>query len=85
MDILNYKLVTAVEGATSISTGGLNLSQLIKVARQGIQHDYTAFVNLSTMSGREWTFIAWSKRVVFNSEFPFVANEKIYLIYKTSI
>ena len=82
MDVLTYKLVTATEGATTVNSGGLNSAQIIKVVRQGIQHDFTSIVNLSTMSGREWTFLTWNKRIVFRDDMPFEAGEKIYIMYK---
>jgi hypothetical protein len=74
MEVLTKRLVTATEGATTVNSGGLNRLQIIKVARAGIQHDFTAITNLSTMSAREWTFLDWSKRVV--------AGEKVFIMYK---
>lgn len=82
MAVLRHKLVTATEGATTVSSGGLNRLQIIKIARAGIQHDFTAITNLTTMGAREWTYLDWSKRVVFRTDTPFGANEKVYIMYK---
>lgn len=82
MDFLRKKTVTGAEGATTIPTGGLNRDQILKVARQGMQMDYTDILNLSTMGAREWTYLTWSKRIVFRTDTPFVSGEKIYIMYK---
>lgn len=85
MDIVRKKLVTGSEGAVSIPSGGLNLAQILKVARAGIQMDYTDILNLTTMNAREWTYLTWSKRLVFKSDTPFFAGEKIYIMYKITL
>jgi hypothetical protein len=83
-DILKYKTIDAVEGAVSVNSG-LPLAQIIKVARQGEQKDFTPFVNLSTMGGSEWTYYSVLKRIIFGAAFPFAAGEKIYIMYKVSV
>jgi hypothetical protein len=80
MDILKSKTVTMSDGNVSVSTG-LNLAQIIKVARQGIQHDYVGLIGINS-ANRAWTFTTWNRRIVFNTSFPSVGNEKIFIIYK---
>lgn len=85
MDILKNKTVIGADGALTVSTGGLSLSQIIKVSRQGEQKDYAGFVSLSTLDGSDWTYISHTKRIAFGSNFPFVGDEAIHIIYKITL
>ena len=82
MDVLNYKLIDADEGSTYVLSG-INRAQIIKVCRQGIQHDYVSFAFLGA-SNRSWSFINFGKRVIFRTDTPFGADEKIFIIYKVT-
>lgn len=84
-DILKYKTVTAIDGATSVSTGGLSLAQIIKVSRQGEQKDYVGLVAISTLDGSDWTYISVPKRISFGTSFPFIGSEVIHIIYKVTL
>lgn len=84
MDVLRYKTLTGLNGATSVSTG-LNLAQIIKVSRQGEQKDYAGFVGVSSLNGSNWTFLPVGRRVSFGTNFPFFGSEVIHIIYKVSI
>ncbi len=85
MDVLKYKTVIGADGATSVSTGGLSLAQIIKVSRQGEQKDNAGFVAISTLDGSNWAYISVSKRISFGTSFPFLGNESIHIIYKVTI
>lgn len=82
MDKVFYKTVTLSDGSYTIPTG-LNLSQILAVKRQGIQHDYTGFVGIHT-SNRCWSFTSWNRRIIFNSSFPAIGDETIYIMYKVT-
>jgi len=84
MDVLRYKTVTGTDGASTVSTGGLNLAQIIKVSRQGIQHDYSGGLIAINELNRQFAFLSWNKRIVFNSLNPFVGDEVIHIIYKVT-
>lgn len=84
MDILKYKTVTGTSGNNSVGIG-INLSQVIKISRQGEQKDYAGFVAISSLDGRNWTFITTGKRVSFGTNFPFVGSEVIHIIYKVTL
>lgn len=84
MDELFYKTVTGSDGATSVSTGGLSLAQIIKVSRRGEQKDYAGFVSVSTLDGTDWTYISPTKRISFGTSFPFIGDEVIHIIYKVT-
>ena len=84
MDILKYKTVTGTDGATSVSTGGLSLAQIIKVSRQGEQKDYAGLVSISTLDGTDWAYISHTKRISFGTSFPFSGAEIIHIIYKVT-
>ena len=83
MDILRYKQVTLPAGSVSVSSGGVNLSQILKVARQGIQHDYIGLVGINS-ANRAWSFVSHTKRVIFSTSFPALEDETIFIIYKES-
>lgn len=85
MDVLKYKTVTGSDGNTSVSTGGLNLAQIIKVSRQGDQKDYAGLVAVSTLDGTDWTYISVGKRISFGTNFPFVGSEVVHIIYKVTL
>ncbi len=85
MDVLKYKTVTGADGATSVSTGGLALAQIIKVSRQGEQKDKIPFLLLANLNGSNWTFINHNKRIFFGSSYPFVGSEEIHIIYKETL
>lgn len=85
MDVLKYKTVTAVDGAVSVSTGGLNLNQIIKVSRQGEQKDWAGFVSISSLNGNQWVYLSVPKKITFGTSFPFIGAEKIYIMYKETI
>lgn len=82
MDVLKSKTITTAEGGRFVLSG-VNLSQIIKVCRQGIQYDYTSFLLLDS-SNRCWSFITFGKRIIFKQDTPFEAGEKIFVIYKLS-
>lgn len=84
MDVLKYKTVTGADAATSVSTGGLSLAQIIKVSRQGEQKDYAGLVAVSTLDGSDWTYLPVPKRISFGTNFPFVGSEIIHIIYKVT-
>lgn len=85
MDLLRYKILVGTDGATSVSTGGISLAQIIKVSRAGEQKDYAGFVAISTLDGSDWTYISASKRISFGTNFPFAGAEVIHLIYKVTL
>lgn len=85
-DILGYKTITTSVGAHTCSSGGLNLDQILKVARRGVQQDYLGVLSLGDpASTRAWTFLSFNKRIVFLDTIPFEAGEVIYIMYKTTI
>ena len=84
MDVLRYKTVTGLDGTSNVTTGGLNRDQIIKVSRQGIQHDYVSYL-LGSIGSREWAFFGYSRRVLFSTDFPFIGDEIIHIIYKEVI
>jgi hypothetical protein len=84
-DIVKYKTVNTTEGAHTIQSG-LNLSQILKVARRGVQQDNYPFLTIGDpASTRGWAFIAFNRRIVFLDDIPFEAGEKIYIMYKIVI
>jgi hypothetical protein len=83
MDLLKYKTATLSDGTVTVPTG-LNLSQILAVKRQGIQHDYVSLLGINT-SNRCWSFTSWNKRIIFNSNFPGVGDETIYIMYKVTV
>lgn len=85
MDILKYKTVTGSDGATSVSTGGLSLAQIIKISRQGEQKDFGGLVLISTLNGSNWTYLPIGKRISFGTLFPFIGSEVVHIIYKVSV
>jgi hypothetical protein len=84
MDLLKYKTVTGTDGNASVGIG-INLAQVIKVSRAGEQKDYAGFISLSSLDGSDWTFLPTGKRISFGTNFPFVGNETIHIIYKVTI
>lgn len=85
MDILKNKTVVGTDGNTTVSTGGLSLVQIIKVSRQGEQKDYAGLVAASTLDGSDWIYISPTKRISFGTNFPFLGNEIIHIIYKETV
>jgi hypothetical protein len=84
MDILKYRTVTGSAGFSTVAAG-VNLSQIISVKRQGIQHDYVGLLNIHS-SNRAWSYLAFNRRIIFNSSFPFAeGGEIIYIMYKVSV
>lgn len=83
MDVLKYKTVNATEGVFTVSTGGLNLAQIVAVKRQGLNYDKVGFLNIDD-NAFNWTYISFGKRIRFNSSFPFQPDEKIYIMYKVT-
>jgi len=81
MDLLKYKTVNAVAGALTIHPG-LNRDQIIRIARQGIQFDYTSLIGLSA-SNSCWSFISHTKKIIFKD--AFATGEKIHIIYKVTL
>ncbi len=82
MDVLRYRVLNTLEGATSVASG-INFSQIIKVCRQGLQFDFTSVFFLET-SNRCWSFFGTGKRILFKSDSPFGAGEKVFVIYKVT-
>lgn len=85
MEVLKYKTVTATDGATSVSTGGLSLAQILKVSRSGEQKDYAGFVSISSLDGSDWAYLSVPKKISFGTSFPFVGAEVIHIIYKVTV
>jgi hypothetical protein len=82
MDILMSKTFTVAAGFTSVSTG-INLADILKVCRQGIQLDQVTFLSLGS-SNRSWAFLNFGKRIVVKADSPFVSGEEIFVIYKVT-
>jgi hypothetical protein len=80
-DILYYKTVIGTGNSVGV---GLNLSQIIKVSRQGEQKDYAGLVLINTLNGSNWTYLTVGKRISFGTDFP-MSSEVIHIIYKVSV
>jgi len=75
------KTVTGAAGSNTVNSG-LNLSQIIKVSRQGEQEDYARLVWVNTLNGNNWTYISPTKRIAFGPAYPFASGgETIHIIY----
>lgn len=84
-DIVKYKTVTTAVGAHTIQSG-LNLAQILKVSRRGVQQDNLPFLSIGDPAAtRSWAFIAFNRRIVFLDDIPFEAGEKIYIMYKITL
>ena len=84
MDVLKSKTVTGGAGLSTVSSGGLGLTQILSVHRQGIQYSYVTPILLETTS-RAWTMFGHVKRIIFQADTPFASGgETIFIIYKVT-
>lgn len=95
MEILTGGVLSTTEGLTYIDMsslgaiialgGAISVGQIIKVSRTGIQQDKVAIGDLNDGNTRQWSWQASLKRLRFPTAFPFEANEKVHIIYKTTL
>ena len=83
MDNVKYKTVTGTDGNLSVGIG-INMSQILKVSRQGMQKDDAGLVSLSSLDGSNFSFLTVGKRISFGTSFPFMGSEKIRILYKVT-
>jgi hypothetical protein len=95
MDILSSGTIDATEGLTYIAMSGLgaisalggviSLAQIIKVSRQGVQHDRVGIGNINDGNSRQWAWQSSLKRLHFPAVLPFGPNEQVHIIFKTTV
>lgn len=83
MDLLRYKVLTTNVGTSTVNSS-LSRTQILKVARNGVQQDYVGLLNINDGGTRQWSYITINKRIVFPTAQPFESGEKIYIMYKVT-
>lgn len=81
---VKYKTVTGLDGGVFVIVG-VSKDQILKVSRQGIQKDYNNVLPYGSFTGNEYAFNHARKAITFGTNYPFLGDEDIHIIYKEAL